>query len=116
MVKRAAGIAAAATVVVLAALALGWRGDAVSIAQGPTTLTIYSSLPLHGDSRAQSADVVRAEKLALADAGGRAGGFQIHFLSLDDSTDISGRWDPGQVSANARKASTDPATIAYLGE
>ena len=33
-------------------------------------LTIYSSLPLRGDSRAQSQDVVRGEQLALEQAGG----------------------------------------------
>ena len=32
---------------------------------GRTSLTIYSSLPLQGDSRPQSTDVVNGEKLAL---------------------------------------------------
>ncbi|MEA2271845.1 MAG: branched-chain amino acid transport system substrate-binding protein [Solirubrobacteraceae bacterium] len=90
-------------------------GD-LSLAQAPSTLTIYSSLPLQGDSRPQSADVVRGEKLALADAGGHAGGFSIHFLSLDDATAAAGKWDPHQAFRNAQLAANDASTIAYLGE
>jgi hypothetical protein len=37
--------------------------------------TIYSSLPMHGESRPQSLSIVRAERLALAEHGGLAGGF-----------------------------------------
>ena len=33
-------------------------------------LTIYSSLPLQGDNRPQSEDVIRGEQMALAKAGG----------------------------------------------
>jgi branched-chain amino acid transport system substrate-binding protein len=83
---------------------------------GPTSLTIYSSLPLQGDSRLQSEDVVNGEKLALAEAGGKVGKFTIKYSSLDDSTAATGKWDPGQTSADARKAAQDASTIAYLGE
>src|SRR5215218_469630 len=80
------------------------------------TLTIYSSLPLQGDSRPQSEDVVRGEKMALEEAGGKAGNFKINYQSLDDSVAATGKWDPGQASANARKAVGDDKAIAYLGE
>jgi branched-chain amino acid transport system substrate-binding protein len=83
---------------------------------GRTTLTIYSSLPLQGDSRAQSESVVNGEKLALEEAGGQVGKFKITYKSLDDATAAAGKWEPGQTSANARKAAQDPSTIAYLGE
>jgi branched-chain amino acid transport system substrate-binding protein len=83
---------------------------------GRTSLTIYSSLPLQGDSRPQSEDVVNGEKMALAEAGGKVGKFTIKYVSLDDSTAATGKWDPGQTSADARKAAQDPSTIAYLGE
>jgi branched-chain amino acid transport system substrate-binding protein len=90
---------------------------AVALAPGPATaqdppLTIYSSLPLQGDGRVQSQDLVRAMKLALADSGRT----DIRYVSLDDSSAAAGRWDPGQVSRNARRAAGDPSTIAYLGE
>jgi branched-chain amino acid transport system substrate-binding protein len=83
---------------------------------GRTTLTIYSSLPLQGDSRPQSQSVVNGEKLALEEAGGKVGKFKITYKSLDDSTAAAGKWEPGQTSADARKAAQDPSTIAYLGE
>ena len=70
-------------------------------------LTIYSSLPLQGDSRPQSEDVVRGEQLALEKAGGKAGNFKIKYVSLDDATAATGKWEPGKVSENARKAVGD---------
>ena len=83
---------------------------------GSTSLTIYSSLPLQGDSRPQSEAVVNGEKLALQEHGGKVGKFTIKYVSLDDSTAATGKWEPGATSANARKAAQDKSTIAYLGE
>jgi branched-chain amino acid transport system substrate-binding protein len=80
------------------------------------TLTIYSSLPLQGDSRPQSEDVVRGMELALEKSGGKAGNFTIKYTSLDDAVAATGKWEPGKVSENARKAVGDDKTIAYLGE
>jgi branched-chain amino acid transport system substrate-binding protein len=80
------------------------------------TLTIYSSLPLQGDSRPQGTATVSGEKLALEQAGNKVGKYKIKYVSLDDSTATAGKWEPGQTSANARKASQDSKTIAYLGE
>ena len=64
---------------------------------GSDTLTIYSSLPLQGDSRPQSESVVNGEKLALEEANGKVGKFTIKYVSLDDSTAAAGKWEPGQV-------------------
>ena len=50
------------------------------------TLTIYSSLPLQGAARTQSEAAVNGAKLALEQAGGKAGKFPIKYESLDDST------------------------------
>jgi branched-chain amino acid transport system substrate-binding protein len=83
---------------------------------GRTSLTIYSSLPLQGDSRPQSESVVNGEKMALAEAGGKVGKFTIKYSSLDDATAAAGKWDPGQTSSDARKAAQDASTIVYLGE
>jgi len=81
-----------------------------------STLTIYSSLPQQGDNRPQSEDVIRGEQMALAKAGGKAGKYKIKYVSLDDATAATGKWEPGKVSENARKAVGDDNTIAYLGE
>ncbi len=79
-------------------------------------LTIYSSLPLQGPDAAISEQVVDGEKLALADAGGRAGRFKVGYFSLDDSNPKTGIWDPGLTASDAKTAAQDTSTIAYLGE
>ena len=81
-----------------------------------TTLTIYSSLPLHGDAGPSGQDVVLGEKLALAEAGGRVGPYTVRYTSLDDTNPKTGRWDPGVIAGNSRTATQDRTTIAYLGE
>ena len=111
--------AVAAGLVALAFAACG--GDdsddnGASAGAGGSTLTIYSSLPLQGDSRPQSEDVVAGEKLALEEAGGKVGKFTVKYVSLDDATAAAGKWDPAQTSSDARKAAQDKSTIAYLGE
>lgn len=83
---------------------------------GGKTLTVYSSLPLQGASRPQSEDVIKGEKLALKQAGNKAGDFTVKYVSLDDSTAAAGKWEAQQTSANARKVAQDDTAIAYLGE
>jgi branched-chain amino acid transport system substrate-binding protein len=80
------------------------------------TLKVYSSLPLQGAAREQNVAIVNGAKLALEQAGGRAGKFAIEYESLDDSTAQAGGWEPGATTANARRAAQDDATIAYIGE
>jgi branched-chain amino acid transport system substrate-binding protein len=79
-------------------------------------LTIYSSLPLQGAARAQSEAAVNGAKLALEQAGGKAGKFPVKYVSLDDSTAQAAGWEPNATSANARKAAQDDTTIGYIGE
>jgi branched-chain amino acid transport system substrate-binding protein len=79
-------------------------------------LTVYSSLPLQGETRPNSVDVVRGIEMALEQAGGRAGNFTIKHKSLDDSTASAGKWEAGRVSSNARQVINDESAIAYLGE
>jgi branched-chain amino acid transport system substrate-binding protein len=55
-------------------------------------------------------------KLALDQAGGKAGETTIKYTSLDDSTAQAGSWTPEAVGANARKVAGDDSAIAYIGE
>jgi branched-chain amino acid transport system substrate-binding protein len=80
------------------------------------TLRVYSSLPLQGAAREQNVAIVNGAKLALEQAGGRAGKFAIEYESLDDSTAQAAGWEPGATTANARRAAQDDAAIAYIGE
>lgn len=79
-------------------------------------LTIYSSLPKHGDSARVSEAVGAAQRLALRDHGSTAAGRQIKFVELDSSKPDGNTWDPGIVEKNANRAADDETTIAYLGE
>jgi branched-chain amino acid transport system substrate-binding protein len=73
-------------------------------------------MPLQGSSAPAAQEIVNGEKLALADAGGRAGPFKIGFASLDDANPATGRWDPGITATDAKTAAQDTSTIAYLGD
>ena len=79
---------------------------------------MFSSLPLQGPESARARGILNAQKLALKDAGGKAGDFKVNFSFTDDSrpTDGTARWNPDQVADNARKAVEDLRTIAYLGD
>jgi branched-chain amino acid transport system substrate-binding protein len=87
-----------------------------SSSSGSNVVDIYSSLPLQGSSNAQTIPLVNGIKLALSEAGGKAGKFTVNYQSLDDSTASAGEWDPTQTAANARKAAADPKTVYYIGE
>jgi branched-chain amino acid transport system substrate-binding protein len=80
------------------------------------TVTVYSSLPLQGASRPQTTAMVNGIKLALEQAGNKAGDFTVKYESLDDSTAQAGSWTPEATTANARKAAQDDATAVYIGE
>jgi branched-chain amino acid transport system substrate-binding protein len=92
----------------------GGGGNTTEKAEGKE-LTIYSSVPLQGASRVQTTAVVNGAKLALEQAGNKAGSHTIKYESLDDSTAQAGSWTPEQESANARKAAQDDSTAVYVG-
>ena len=83
---------------------------------GSNTVDFYSSLPLQGASTAQTDPMVNGMKLALAQAGNKAGSFTVNYQPLDDSTAQAGKWDPTQTAADARKVATDPKAVYYMGE
>jgi hypothetical protein len=70
------------------------------------TVTVYS---LTSDPAGSNRDFVDAEKLALADAGGRAGALAVNFSSLD----LGGADQQRQAEA-ARRAINDPQIIAAI--
>ena len=60
--------------------------------------------------------MVQGIKLAVDQAGGKAGNVTVKYTSLDDSTAQAGNWDPQQTAANARKVAQDKKAVAYIGE
>lgn len=83
---------------------------------GGKTLTVYSSLPLQGASRPQTVAMVNGIKLALEQAGNKAGDFTVKYQSLDDSTAQAGSWTPEATQANASKVAQDDSAAVYIGE
>jgi branched-chain amino acid transport system substrate-binding protein len=83
---------------------------------GGGTVKVYSSLPLQGASRPQTTAMVNGIRLALKQAGNKAGDVTVEYESLDDSTAQVGSWTPEATSANARKAAQDDSAVAYIGE
>ena len=78
------------------------------------TLTVYSVLP-HPE-RGPARDAVDGQRLALQQAGGRAGEFKITFASLDETGD--GRDDslPGRVASAMRQAIGDAQVVAVIAD
>jgi branched-chain amino acid transport system substrate-binding protein len=105
-----------------AAIALAACGSSGSSsgsgASGGKVIDIYSSIPLQGAVTAATGPLINGAKLALSEAGGKAGQFTVNYQSLDDSTATSAATtcDPNQSQANARKAATDSKAVYYIGE
>ena len=107
---------AALALVVAAVLAQAACGNRESIRGGGTTvgttLTIYSSLP--SPARGSSRDIVEGEKLALAEAHGKAGEYTINFSSLDEAGGRRAAAERRAAEA-ARTAMVDTQTAAVIG-
>jgi branched-chain amino acid transport system substrate-binding protein len=115
VLARGLGLAALAAAALSLAGCAGVEPTDVADATG-SQLAIYSSLPFQGPSAAISQQIVNGEKLALSDAGGRAGDFKIGYVSLDDANPKTGEWSPDVTATDAKTAAEDTSTIAYLGD
>ena len=104
---------AAVAVAVVFALVLSSCSSGEQTVEGP--VTVYASLPLSGERAADGEDAADGARLALEQAGGRAGGLEVRAEFLDDSVE-GAAWDPVRVGENARAAAQDSSTAAYIGE
>jgi ABC-type branched-subunit amino acid transport system substrate-binding protein len=77
-------------------------------------VTVYVSLPLTGPRAVEGRDAADGARLALEEAGGKAGSIQVRARVLDDAKGKT--WDPVTVGANARQAVQDSSAAAYIGE
>ena len=115
-IARGTRIAAALFAVLIVLPLVGTRHAPAPAQPSQQQATVYSSMPLQGASRPQSLAVVQGARLALEEAGGRAGGHPVRYISLDNSTARAGTWTPENTAASARRAAQDEATVAYIGE
>jgi len=80
------------------------------------TIDIYSDLPLTGAVTAQTVPALNGEKLALKQAGDKAGQWTVNFISLNDATATSPtNYDLPTCQQNARKAATDAKAVYMIG-
>lgn len=97
---------------------------------GDPALRVYSSLPQRQQLQPLNAagshdlpvvtneltrDMQDAMRLALKQAGGQAGKFDVTYEPLDDSDD-AGETPAALVQANARRAAKDDKTAVYIGD
>jgi branched-chain amino acid transport system substrate-binding protein len=79
------------------------------------TVTIYVSAPLHGDEAAAGRKLCAGARDEAARGGGKVGDLKLRVVCLDAAGE-GGRWTLAQVGANARRATEDSSTVAYVGE
>jgi hypothetical protein len=85
---------------------------------------VYASAPLSGPDASAGKEFCADARRTLAGAGGRAGDVRLRLTCLDDAAGAgasgdgggSSRWSLAAIGANARRATEDSATVAYLGE
>jgi ABC-type branched-subunit amino acid transport system substrate-binding protein len=103
-------LAPAALLLALLAAGCGVGGSAKIEAP----VTVYVSLPLSGPRAVDGRGAADGARLALEEAGGKAGSLEVRVRFLDDARGKP--WDPVAVGANARQAIQDSSAAAYIGE
>ncbi len=111
--KRRLSRIAALTMAAFAVVTVTFGCGSETAEEPERTLRIYVSQPMTGGRGGE--DTVRAVEIAVANQGGAIGSAEIEVVGLNDA-DPDGQFDPELVRANARRAASDPATIAYIGE
>lgn len=103
----------AIAMVVLAAAGLA-AGCGEGGAEEGARLNLYVSAPLQGTEGEMGRELC-AEASREARRAGEPGGFQLRVVCLD-AAGPEGRWTLAQVGANARRATEDSRSVAYVGE
>jgi branched-chain amino acid transport system substrate-binding protein len=82
---------------------------------GSKVIKIYASWPMQGAMVPEGTAMLNAAKLALEQAGGKAAGYQVELVFLDDASPTTGSWDGTIEAENAQKCVNDPACMVYFG-
>jgi branched-chain amino acid transport system substrate-binding protein len=107
---------AAAAIVIAACGSSSSSSSASSSSSGGKTIDIYSDLPLTGAVTAQTIPALNGIKLALSQAGGKAGQWKVNFISMNDATATSPtNYDLNVCQADARRATTDSKAVLMIG-
>ena len=96
----------------LLALGVGCSGSGKGT---PDLIKIVSSMPRTGGAKGQTDSIANGIRMAIDEAGGKAGSFRIEYLDLDDAAAVDGKWTPERETANADQAARDPDVMVYIG-
>ena len=108
-------VLAVGTAVLCAAAAAAPAGQSHKRAHALTTVKIVADLPLSGDERNQTLQMVHAIQFVLKQAGNKAGKYHVRFEARDDATSYSGEWDEDKCADNARSYAADPTIVGVIG-
>jgi hypothetical protein len=108
--KRALG-----SLLLIATLAAIFAGCGEEGAEAGARVTVYVSAPLHGAEAAAGRRLCEGARREVARSGGKVEDLELEVVCLDAAGD-TGRWTLARVGANARRATEDATTVAYVGE
>jgi len=100
----------------LALIIVAGCGSDDTAAQDHGVLTVYVSAPLTGPAGGDGRDIADGARMAFAEGNPTVRGFKIEVEYLDVAGRNETRSDPVTAAANARTATRDSTTIAYIGE
>jgi branched-chain amino acid transport system substrate-binding protein len=103
-------------VVGAALVGCGGSGDGDTVPSRRNTAVVYASLAMRGERGAEGTAVSNGIRLALKQAGGRAGKVRVRYRPLDDTARATGRVSAAAAAQNARTAVRDDDAVAYIGE
>ena len=107
-------VLAAATAVLCAAATAAPAGQVHKRAHAVTTLKIVADLPLSGDEREETLQMVHAIRFVLKQAGNKAGKYHVRFESRDDATPRAAS-GTRRARGNARSYAADPTIVGVIG-
>lgn len=84
-------------------------------AEAGARVTVYVSAPLHGADAAVGRRLCAGARDGAAKAGGEVEDLKLEVVCLDAAGD-GGRWTLAKVGSNARTATEDSTSVAYVGE
>jgi branched-chain amino acid transport system substrate-binding protein len=106
-------------------LALSWFAAALLVAvvagcgeggaDSGATVRVYVSAPLHGAEAAPGRRLCAGARDEAKKAGGEVDDLKLEVVCLDAAGE-GGRWSLAKVGSNARRATEDSTTVAYVGE
>ncbi|HMB87465.1 MAG TPA: branched-chain amino acid ABC transporter substrate-binding protein, partial [Methylomirabilota bacterium] len=96
-------------------LALAVTMDATAQQCPKGKLRIYTSWPMQGAMIPEGTGMKNGLDMAIAEAGGVAGGYCLEIVNLDDASPQTGKWDGAVEAENANKAVADPLAVLYVG-